>query len=105
VPAGARRLGDLRLECELNWALVRDDQSLVRRAMAASLGGFCSSRLIAIGFRSPYVIAAVTLSAGERRLTLPASSVRNNGWGYVVPLHDRSWPDDTRIVFTADDSK
>lgn len=104
VPAGTRRLGDLRLACEVNWALVRDDLSLLRRALALSLGGPCSSRWSTIGFRSPNAVSAVTLWAGDRRLTLPAGSVRANGWAYVVPLHDRSWPDDTRVEFTAAES-
>jgi hypothetical protein len=118
VPAGERRLGDLRLQCRVAF-----DSGVAR-----GLRGL--ARLLSFAFDecedpewSPSNFAeqpvfAVTLVHGERWLTLSAAllhGLRDGGgqdydWGYSlrermfrVPLGDASWPDDTRVVIEAMD--
>lgn len=99
VPADARRLGDLRLECEMNWAVIKDEVNFVQRLAAEALGGLCHTSLARIGFRTPRALAAATLVAGERREALAANRIGKDGETFMPPLHDRSWPDDTLIEF------
>jgi len=118
VPAGERRLGDLRLQCRVAF-----DSGVAR-----GLRGF--AKLLSFAFDecedpewSPSNFAerpvfAVTLVHGERWLTLSAGLLHGlrdgDGWEYDwgyslrermfrVPLGDASWPDDTHVVIEAMD--
>ena len=43
LPAGTRRLGDLRLECEVRWAVDKFDVSFIQLAYLVPLGGVCNT--------------------------------------------------------------
>jgi hypothetical protein len=98
VPAEMRRLGDLRLECEVGLAIAKKELNLLQRAAAAAamLGAPpCQYRTYSVfGFSAPRALKAVTLVAGERRLALPL-----RGRDYLAPLPDKSWPDDALVEF------
>lgn len=98
VPEHARRLGDLRLSCAVNWAILQDDMGFFRRQAVNLLGGLCGTRLIKVYWRTVPPIAAATLVEGERRLPL---TVRKDGSGYTVPLFDASWSNEALVQLEA----
>ena len=121
LPPNTRRLGDLRLECEVGmksglisnyprgffgWLaeLLRENPEYCHRAAPRYL------------FFAERPIWSVTLVDGERREVLPvdmlfAGATKDPDWkkdqhcdcealfdhAYFVPLGDASWPDDTRV--------
>jgi hypothetical protein len=113
----ARRLGDLRLECEADMFhgnLQRGIRSPSAAIMAAE-GELCLLDDAEIYF-AERPIFGVLLESGARRRRLPYRYVHvSDGtmalaglfdWPYALrdrsfylPLEDRSWPDDTRVVF------
>ncbi len=122
VPDGSRRLGDLRLECEvgLEADLVSNVRSIVQRiANALTRSGFCQRNPARYYFFADRPLFAVTLISGERRQMLPIgelyaglvddASIANAlpycdcevllDRTYFLPLGDASWPDDTRVEF------
>ena len=121
VPAGMRRLGDLRLECRVGKeaGLVSNSSPLFGWISDAldSPEGVCTSTDGNYLFFAERPIFAVTLRAGERVETLPFSMLYAGGEQtpdmlpfcdcqvlldrtYYVPLWDASWPDDTLVEFT-----
>lgn len=96
VPENARRLGDLRLECEVSWAVTRDDMGFLMRTAVTAGGGLCHAPMIALGYRAPRPVTAVHLVSGERTQAL---TVQDNGRGYVLPVRDKSWNDETLVVY------
>lgn len=98
VPAGMRRLGDLRLECEVGVAIARQEMGFVRLAAASVfLMGKppCAyKKYSAWGFSAPQPIQSATLISGQRRVALPF-----HGVDYLAPLPDQAWPDDALIEF------
>lgn len=96
VPGNARRLGDLRLECEVSWAVTKDDRPLAVRMAAAPFGGMCHAPMIGLFYRAPKRLASVTLVSGERKLALP---LHDHGAGFLPPLKDKRWGDDSLIIY------
>jgi hypothetical protein len=124
LPPGTRRLGDLRLECEVGMkaGLI----SNYRRFLFGWLDPFlregpeyCHRAAPRYLFFADRPVFSVTLIAGERREVLPVdrlygSASRHPEWkedlpycdcevlmdrAYFMPLGDPSWPDDTRVEF------
>ena len=93
-----RRLGDLRLECEVIWAIDYDTIPFLMRNMIRALGGPCHMSKGKFSFRAPERLISATLVAGERRAALEVSAYQ-----FTPPLHDQSWADDSLIelVFAA----
>lgn len=99
VPPNMRRLGDIRLECEVMIAIAKKEVNFALRAVASvALGGgdWCMSSKIHYGTPAPWPSDSATLVYGERRLVLPTGRQKKY---FSVPLQDRSWPDDTLITF------
>ena len=120
LPAGTRRLGDLRLECRVGKeaGLVSNSSPLFGWISDAlnTPEGVCTSPDGNYLFFAERPIFAVTLRAGERVETLPFSMLYAGGEQtpdmlpfcdcqvlldrtYYVPLWDASWPDDTLVEF------
>ena len=100
LPAGSRRLGDLRLECEVRWAVDKFDASLIKLAYIVPLGGVCHSSRSRVFFTTATPIASATLVSGTRREKLPAERLdAKDRTRYAPPLHDQDWPDDTLVEF------
>lgn len=98
VPANARRLGDLRLECEVQWAVEKSGVSFVLRGALSLAGGPCQSSKLR-PMRPMYgKLQRLTLVDGERRQDL-AYRVNGNVSMYFPPFADKAWPDDTLIEF------
>lgn len=96
VPPNARRLGDLRLECEVGAAVRKEEIPLLMRAGAVATGSLCRLPMTGYTFRSPQRLASATLVAGERRLGLP---LLGKGEGFQAPLRDKSWDDEALVTF------
>ena len=99
VPQDARRLGDLRLECAVRWAVEQADLLALFRSAINAFGGACSSAAVKVEYISDRPLRAVWLVAGERREMLPAKWIEEEGHVYLPPVHDTSWPDSTLLEF------
>lgn len=123
LPPQPRRLGDLRLECEVGMeaGLISNHRGLFDRLVAALVDtpAYCDRVDPRYLFFADQPLFSVSLVAGARRQTLPVRQL----WGgasddpkisedlpycdcevlldrsYFLPLGDRSWPDDTRVEF------
>lgn len=89
-----RRLGDLRLECEIQWAIDQDEMSFVARNAFKMIGGPCNSSRFQMSFQAPRRIDSASVRTTGRKQAL---IVQRNGASFVAPLHDKSWPDDALI--------
>lgn len=99
VPDNARRLGDLRLECEMRWAVEKNDLNFVTRTLFRTMGGPCQSVNVFVLYPAPEKLIGAILVSGKRRESLSADRLVRNGIFFAPPLHDRSWPDDTIVEF------
>lgn len=102
VPEHARRLGDLRLECEVSAAVRKEEIPLLYRAGALAAGGLCNLPMVGYVYRAPRKLASATAVAGERKLALV---LHENGEAYMAPLRDKSWDDETLVVYEFADAK
>lgn len=92
VAAGSRRLGDLRLECAVRWAVEREDMSFVKRNLLSALGA-CNSKRIFVIYYADGPLAGATLREGARTMEL----AKPGSQSYSPPLFDESWSDDALI--------
>lgn len=100
LPVGTRRLGDLRLECEVRWAVDKFDASFIKLAYLVPLGGVCHTSRSRVFYATASPITGATLVSGSRREKLPVERLdANDHTRYAPPLHDQSWPDDTLVEF------
>lgn len=97
VPANARRLGDLRMECEIAWAVNKEDLSFLVRNALALAGGGCHIMRVQLRYQAPPDTASVTLVSGERRLALPFLPKMKNV--FSPPLADTTWDDESLIEY------
>lgn len=102
VPEHARRLGDLRLECEVSAAVRKEEIPLLYRAGALAAGGLCNLPMVGYVYRAPRKLASATAVAGERKLALV---LHENGEAYMAPLRDKSWDNETLVVYEFADAK
>lgn len=123
LPPGTRRLGDLRLECRVGMeaGLVSQDLTLAGRLASALLDtpAYCDRQAPQYLFFADRPLFGVTLVDGPRRYILSIDKLYAGASDnprlerdlpecdcevlvdrtYVLPLGDRSWPDDTRVEF------
>lgn len=95
LPDHVRRLGDLRLECEVITAVMKAEIGFfARNAVSALLGTFdwCSKEKFKMKFHAAQHLDGATLVHQERRLELD-----HGEWDYRLPISDQSWPDDARV--------
>ncbi|HEY9105178.1 MAG TPA: hypothetical protein VIN58_00765, partial [Roseateles sp.] len=118
VPAGERRLGDLRLQCRVGFGSGVARGSTGFGALLSFVFDDCADKDWSPSNFADRPVFAVTLVHGERRLTVSERllhGLRDEGgpdydWGYSLrermfrlPLGDQLWPDDTRVVFESMD--
>ncbi len=123
LPPNVRRLGDLRLECEVGVEANLLSENLPLFGTLARLmsgpEGICRSQPSRYLLFADKPLFGATLVHGERRWELPVSYLylgqinarvpagelsRSDAQSlvdrtYALPLGDRSWPDDTLVVF------
>jgi len=89
-----RLLGDLRLQCEVQWAMAKPDLSIVMRATASAFGGFCKGSVLPFFEWSDRAIASASVSAGA--LIRPVY-VTEDRMAYRAPVHDKNLPHSARV--------
>lgn len=123
LPPHTRRLGDLRLECRVGMeaGLISNRSNVVGEMVKALLDtpAYCDRQVPLYLFFAERPLFSVALVAGERREILPVGMLYAAASDdpklqdelpycdcevlvdrtYVLPLGDRSWPDDTRVEF------
>ncbi|MFZ6799947.1 hypothetical protein [Undibacterium sp. Di24W] len=99
LPAGTRRLGDLRLECIVRWTIEQADMLAFFRGTINAFGGPCSSAMIKVDYISVQALAAVYLVSEHRSGKLAGKWIEEGGHVYLPPIHDQTWPDDTLLEF------
>lgn len=102
VPPNARRLGDLRLECEVGVAVRKEEIPLMYRAGAVAAGGLCNVPMVGYLYRAPKRLASAMVVQGERKAALP---LRENGDVYMAPLRDKSWDNEALVVYEFAEAK
>lgn len=102
VPEHARRLGDLRLECEITQAIRKEEIPLLYRAGAVAAGGICQLPMVGYIFRAPKRLASATVVSGGRKAGL---ALHEGGAGYMVPMRDKSWDNDALVVYEYAEAK
>lgn len=95
-----RRLGDLRMECGVRWAIEQDELPLLMKKVFNFSGGPCSSAQVQADFVSAKKIVSIIMLDQQRRLVLDSSRVEAQGHVYYPILHDLSWSDETILEFT-----
>lgn len=123
LPPNTRRLGDLRLECQVGMeaGLVSNSTNVVGRLARVILDtpAYCDRKVPLYLFFSDRPLFSVAMVAGQRREILAIDKLYaaasddpglNNDLPYcdcevlidrtyILPLGDRSWPDDTLVEF------
>ncbi|MGB9989385.1 hypothetical protein [Pseudoduganella rhizocola] len=101
VPAGFRRLGDLRLECRVRWTIERADVPGLMRKVFDAAGGPCLARDVLVDFFSDEPIGRIVVEtpAGDR--PLPCARAAPGGRKYYPPINDQSLGDDVLLRFEA----
>jgi hypothetical protein len=97
VPAGMRRLGDLRLECQIVVAVVKKEIGFfLNMTVNAFMGStnWCKINKFEMNTASHRAIKSATLIDGEKRVNLKLDS---DGKGFVAPVGDTSYSDNTLI--------
>lgn len=97
VPANARRLGDLRLECKVIIAIGKKELNFAQRAAFNTLflgSDWCSAKQATVSFALPDWSMNTSLVHDGQRKHLPV-------YGYHVhaPIQDKSLPDDALVEF------
>lgn len=101
LPPDTRRLGDLRLECEIRWVVEREELSFAKRTLFRTLGGPCGSKNVSTHFITQRPLASATLVDGERSVPL---AVANGGHTFVPPLHDKAIGNDALVQLVYKDA-
>lgn len=97
VPAGMRRLGDIRLECRVLVAIAKNYMPFMLRAMINTLTlstDWCGFKDFKIGVRSDGPVARATLLDGDTRVPL---TVSKDGKSYSVPIGSKQYGNDVLI--------
>lgn len=98
LPANVRRLGDLRLECKVNMAIIKKEVPFLVRATINSLlftTDWCSKLAIFLSMPEPKELARLTLTYQDRKRELTPREIEEI---METPLMDRkAWPDDTLL--------
>lgn len=90
-----RRLGDLRLECEMFWAIHYDDLPFIARNLVRALGGPCNTKKVTLSFPAEFMgLKEAILVQGERRQNLAVDKIKSS---YTLSLLNAEFTDDALI--------
>lgn len=97
LPPDLKRMGDLRLECQVRWAIEKQDVSVVFSTYVKLLSGGnpCEARTVAVYFFAPMGVEAVTFDTGMKKYVIPVNAEGK----YTLPLEDKSISDDVLVTF------
>ena len=85
----ARRHGDLRLECRILWAVVKDEIPLPIKVTFAWVGNPCASKKIPIYYSGPFPLSRAIVEYEGKTQSLRISK----SGGYRPPIYDKKVPD------------
>lgn len=85
----ARRLGDLRLECRITWAMVESQIPLPIKVTFAWVGNPCASKRVGIYQMVPFPLSRATVEYEGKTQSVPF----NNSGSYRPPIYDKKVPD------------
>ncbi len=99
IAANMRRLGDLRLECQVGVAIAKKEMNFFQRAAINVLvlgKDLCeiNKNNFSYSVAAPGRLASATIVSGDRRKILPSRR-----YDFDAPIADQSWPDDALIEF------
>jgi hypothetical protein len=89
----ARRLGDLRLECRILWAVIKDEIPLPIKVTFAWVGNPCASKTIPINFPAPFTLSRAAVEYEGKTQSVPISK----SGGYRPPIYDKKLPNDAVV--------
>ena len=97
-----RRLGDLRLACEVHWAIDKDTLHFAMRTAMSAMGGPCNfvSQKGTYSFTEGRRIATATISFNGKSAPVPFS-----GASFTPPLREQDWSDDSVVELTFDNNQ
>jgi hypothetical protein len=99
VPENMRRLGDLRLECEVGMAMAKNKINFFLRATISTwllTNHWCRTDKFKMPvFADRPISSAVIINGGQRTVLV----VLKGGYGYEAPINDKNYPDDDLIEF------
>lgn len=92
-----KRMGDLRLECQVRWAIEKQDVSVVFSTYVKLLssGNPCEAKTVAVYYFAPIGVEAVTFDTPKKKYVIPVNSEGK----YTLPLEDKSISDDVLVSF------
>jgi hypothetical protein len=96
LPENVRRLGDLRLECRVSVAIVKEQIPFLAKAAINTLmlgSDWCGKKDMHVAFATEREIEDATISHGGRSLALEL-----HGEAFMAPIGNQGWPDDALIV-------
>lgn len=95
IDASSRRLGDLRLECEMGWRLEYDDIPFALKAAMKLMGSPCGAKHFDFRFhvRRPLKSATIVHDGQATGLRLAARSM-----AFYAPLYDARLDNDTLVT-------
>lgn len=99
LPPNTRRLGDLRLECQVRWAVEKSEMSFVKRSMISAFGDPCASKMVTVHQPAPPNMVAAYIERGGKRVALPRRLDEQKMPYYVAPINAADMADDTLIEF------
>jgi hypothetical protein len=94
-PDTVRRLGDLRLECEVWWIIEQEDMGFFRRKLMQAVGSPCASKMSTLFYEPGRKVSGATLEHGGQRTPL---KIVRNGYAFILPLQDKSLADAAEFV-------
>lgn len=95
LPANARRLGDLRLQCKVLVGMLKSELNIILRAAittALTSADWCGSRHLTLMTQAPGMIAEAFLSHGNR-----SAAIKFHEDYFDAPIANPDWPDDALI--------
>ncbi|MBC3872681.1 hypothetical protein [Undibacterium flavidum] len=97
LPDDAKRLGDLRLECQVRWAIEKQDVSVVFNTYVKLLasGNPCTSRTVAVHFFAPSDAKFVTLDTAKSTFSYEIRPDKQ----YTLPIWDTALSDEGLVKY------
>lgn len=97
VPANARRLGDLRMECEVLIGVAKKELNFAQRGLVNTFlltSDWCSSSRVMVATPlGDYAMSAAVVHGGKRK------PIATRGYRLQAPIRDKSLPDDALVEF------
>lgn len=99
LPDNTKRMGDLRLECQVRWAIEKQDVSVVFSSYVKLLasGNPCTSKTVNVYFYAPTGIASVSLDTPKLSRSFEVNSNRQ----YTLPLAKTDISDDSLVNYSS----